>query len=598
VVVLGIILARAGSKGLPDKCVRSLCGRPLITYTFGHALAARCLRGLVLTTDSVPAKNLASEAGIEVIDRPVDLAGDTATVDAAARHAVEVWERRSGIRAEAVVLLYGNIPVRAEGLIDRAVAKLRQSGADSVRSVAQVTKQHPDWIHRLDGDRMQQFRSNSIYRRQDLKPLYYHDGAVAAVTRSALFGALNIPDDHQAFLGRDRRAIIQSADAAVDVDEPIDLLVAEAVLRAGRTGASETSSRSLSSCARSDAVQIGDRPVGPRENVFVVAEAGVNHNGSVDTALRLIDTAVDAGADAVKFQMFRAAEIVGPEAPTAGYQHEGTGVSSQRALLESLELSQNDFVRLKRRCAERGILFLATPFSVLDVGRLVELEVCALKIASTDLTNLPLIRAAAATKKPLFLSTGASTMDEIGAAVAELRRLGVERLILLHCVSCYPTPMEAVNLHAIRTLEKKYAVPAGLSDHTASVQTGGWAVVAGACVIEKHFTVDPRMTGPDHAMSLSPAQFAEYVALIRAAQVARGDGELGMAECEAEVRRVAGRSVVAAVDIPEGTDLRPDMLTVKRPAGGIAPSKFDELMGRRTQRRIPRDAVLSWDMLR
>ena len=231
-VVLGVILARAGSKGLPGKCMRDLWGRPLIAYTFDHALAALRLSAVVVSTDSQPAQELARASDIEVIDRPAELATDSATVDAAARHAVEVWEKRHERTVDAVVLLYGNIPVRADGVIDRTIAKLTESGADSVRTVAPVSKQHPDWIHRLEGDRMVQFRPNSIYRRQDLEPLYYHDGAVAAVTRKALFDALETPDDHQAFLGKDRRALVQRSDEAVDVDEAIDLYRAEAILRA------------------------------------------------------------------------------------------------------------------------------------------------------------------------------------------------------------------------------------------------------------------------------------------------------------------------------------------------------------------------------
>jgi CMP-N-acetylneuraminic acid synthetase len=228
---MGIILARAGSKGLPDKCVRDLLGKPVIAYTFEHARASRLLNSTIFTTDSEPAKKIARQFEIEVVDRPTQLATDTATVDAAARHSVETWESRHKKTIDIAVLLYGNIPVRADGLIDRAIEHLTKTGADSVRSVASVSKQHPDWIHRLHGDRMEQFRKNSIYRRQDLEPLYYHDGAVAAVTRTALFGALQTSDDHQSFLGKDRRAIVCAADDSVDIDEPIDLMLAEAILK-------------------------------------------------------------------------------------------------------------------------------------------------------------------------------------------------------------------------------------------------------------------------------------------------------------------------------------------------------------------------------
>jgi CMP-N,N'-diacetyllegionaminic acid synthase len=230
-LALGVILARAGSRGLPDKCVRPLLGRPLIEYTFDHALASKGLTASVLTTDSPPARELAERRGIEVIERPPELASAKATVDAAARHAVTVWEGRHRQKVDVVVLLYGNIPVRSVGVVDRAIEHLLGSGASSVRTVVPAGRHHPDWSHRLEGDRLVQFRQNSIYRRQDLEPLYYHDGAVVVVTRQALFDALKTPDDAHAFFGRDRRAIVQAQHDAVDVDEAFDLYVAEAVLR-------------------------------------------------------------------------------------------------------------------------------------------------------------------------------------------------------------------------------------------------------------------------------------------------------------------------------------------------------------------------------
>ena len=229
--ILGVILARAGSQGLPNKCIRLLSGRPLIEYTFDHACSSHHLTHVLLSTDSEPAKELARAREIAAVDRPPDLANATATVDAAARHAVEIWEHDHHQIADAVCLLYGNIPIRADGVIDRAIKHLIKTGADSVRSVAPVGKMHPDWLFRLSDDAMTQLRPNSIYRRQDLEPVYYHDGAAVVVTRSALFRALDFPDDHQAFLGSDRRAIVQRCDDAVDVDEPIDLMLAEAVLR-------------------------------------------------------------------------------------------------------------------------------------------------------------------------------------------------------------------------------------------------------------------------------------------------------------------------------------------------------------------------------
>jgi N-acylneuraminate cytidylyltransferase len=251
---VAVILARAGSKGLPDKCVRPLLGRPVIAYTIDHARASRLLQEIVLTTDSPAAAAIGTEAGIRVVDRPAELATDTARVDATVRHAVEWLEAQcpwrlhedcshslcEPARVDNVVILYGNIPVRADGIVDRCLERLVNTGCSSVRTVAPVTKQHPDWIHRLDGDRMIQFRPNSIHRRQELEPLYYHDGAVIAVTRQALFEAAESSDPH-AFFGRDRRAVIEQPEDAVDIDGPLDLYVAEAVLRHRSSGPTQAS---------------------------------------------------------------------------------------------------------------------------------------------------------------------------------------------------------------------------------------------------------------------------------------------------------------------------------------------------------------------
>lgn len=620
--VLAVILARAGSKGLPDKCLRPLLGRPVIAYTFAHAAAARRLTAAVLTTDSEPAKALARESGIETIDRPAELAHDTATVDAAARHAVEAWERAHARTVDAVVLLYGNIPVRAAGLIDRAVDHLAATRADSVRSVAPVTKQHPDWIHRLDGDRMVQFRPNSIYRRQDLEPLYYHDGAVCAVTRAALFAAT--PGDHQSFLGKDRRAIVQQPEDAVDIDGPVDLLTAEAVLRhadrpkehdrlESRRGVGPAFqpyvAPASSRCAAEPAfqpvstnniptVQIDSRPIGRDHRTFLIAEAGVNHDGSLEKALQLVDIAAAAGADAVKFQVFRAADLVSVSTPTAAYQQSATGEQDQRTLLTRLELNDDAFRAIARHCQTRGILFLATAFGVPEVARVTALGAPAIKIASTDLTNVPLLTAAAATGLPLLLSTGAATREEIAGTVSFLREnAAAERLILLHCVSAYPAPLPALNLAAIRELATSFGVPVGFSDHSTSTHTGAWAVMAGACVIEKHFTHDRHAPGPDHAMSLSPAELTDYVAHVRAAESARGLGALGLNPIEAEVRHAAGRSVTTARAVAAGTALTADLLTLKRPGTGIAPADLPSLLGRRARRDIQSDTVLTWEMV-
>lgn len=233
---LAVILARAQSKAIPEKCVHPVLGRPMIEYTFDHALCAYAVDAIVLSTDSVKAKRLATAYAIPIIDRPAKLADDSATVYDAVRHAVNQTQEQNGLTVDAVVILYANVPVRSNTIIDRVVTHLEKSGADSVRTVAAVGKFHPDWLHCVRGDRMESFRENNIYRRQDLEPLYYHDGAVIAVTREALFSTSGDPQDHFAFLGKDRRCVIQDSLDAVDVDEMKDVFVAEAVLRAQRSG--------------------------------------------------------------------------------------------------------------------------------------------------------------------------------------------------------------------------------------------------------------------------------------------------------------------------------------------------------------------------
>jgi CMP-N-acetylneuraminic acid synthetase len=227
---LAVILARAGSKGLPDKCLRPLCGSPVLAYTIGHAQASECVDAVVLSTDSDEAAELGRAAGLRVIDRPAELATDATPVAASTRHAVETFEKQTGQRCDVVVILYGNVPIRSDGIVDRCVKHLTRTGCDSVRTVAPVTKQHPDWIHRLDNDRMIQFRPNHIHRRQDLEPLYYHDGAVVVVRRAGLFKSQHAHDPH-AFFGDDRRAVVQGQEDTVDIDSLADLFQAEALIR-------------------------------------------------------------------------------------------------------------------------------------------------------------------------------------------------------------------------------------------------------------------------------------------------------------------------------------------------------------------------------
>ncbi len=338
-------------------------------------------------------------------------------------------------------------------------------------------------------------------------------------------------------------------------------------------------------------VSIGDRLVGEGEPCFIIAEAGVNHNGDVGLAKKLIDAAREAGADAVKFQSFITEEVVTPGAQKAEYQKETTGADeSQFDMLKRLELTENNFTELSNYARNKGLIFLATPFDERSVDLLDELDVPAFKIASGEITNVPLLRHIARKNKPVILSTGMATLDEIGESLEIIRQEKLAEIILLHCVSCYPAQIADMNLRAMQTLKLTFGLPVGLSDHTQSaVAVPVAALVSGACVIEKHFTLDKKLPGPDHRASLEPEELRQMVQAIRDIEKALGDGVKKPTPEEKENRKVARRSIVAKVDISRGTVIKEDMLDVKRPGTGIEPKYMDSILGKRAKEGFRKD---------
>jgi sialic acid synthase SpsE len=345
-------------------------------------------------------------------------------------------------------------------------------------------------------------------------------------------------------------------------------------------------------------VTLGSRMVGPGQPVYVVAEAGVNHDGDLATALAMVETAKEAGADAVKFQAFRADRLVTRHAASVEYQQRAGGPTDQYDMLRGLELWPDAFAQLSEHCRGCQIDFLATPFAPEDVAMLVSLQPVAVKIASTDLTNTPLLQAAIDTGLALIISTGAAEPHEINATLGWLAlREANTRLVLLHCVSSYPTQPEDANLRRIASLATQFGVPAGFSDHTTTLETGALAAAAGAVLIEKHFTLSQSQPGPDHFFSLEPDGLAAYVTRIRLAEEMLGSGALEMSVSEQQVRQLARCSLVAATDIFAGQVIRPEMLAAKRPGGGIDPSQFEQLIGRSAISDIPVDTQLTWEMV-
>jgi N,N'-diacetyllegionaminate synthase len=343
---------------------------------------------------------------------------------------------------------------------------------------------------------------------------------------------------------------------------------------------------------------VGRRMVGPGAPCFVIAEAGVNHNGSLDAACQLVDVAHAAGADAVKFQTFSPEALVTPSAPKAAYQKQHTAASeSQLEMLQALALSVDDHRVLVDRCRERGLIFMSTPFDEGSADFLASLDVPAFKLGSGELTNLPLLAHVARLGKPLFLSTGMATLGEVEAAVATVTGAGATQVVLLQCVSNYPADPRLVNLRAMDTMARAFNVPVGYSDHTLGLAVSLAAVALGACVIEKHFTLDRAMPGPDHQASAEPAELAALVAGVRVVESAMGDGRKVPTSAEADTAAVARRSLVAAVDIAGGAVIADAAITVKRPGTGLPPALRRFVVGRTARVSIPRGTVISLEML-
>lgn len=330
---------------------------------------------------------------------------------------------------------------------------------------------------------------------------------------------------------------------------------------------------------------------------FIIAEAGVNHNGQIALAERLVDAAAAAGANAVKFQTFRAESLASGDAPLAPYQAAAGVRDGQRAMLEKLELDEAAHRRLQARAEKAGLEFLSTPFDEQSADMLERLGMPRFKVPSGEITNKRLIQHVARKGLPVILSTGMSDLEEVRRAVAWIRAVSSAPLTVLHCVTEYPAPPDQVNLRAMGTLRGALGLPVGYSDHTLGTEVAVAAAALDAAVIEKHLTIDRALPGPDHSASLEPAEFKDMVRQIRTVASALGGGVKQPAPCE-EKNRVAGRrGLVAARDLAAGRALALDDIAAKRPAVGISPADIDRVAGRTLRRALRRDQPITEDCL-
>lgn len=328
-------------------------------------------------------------------------------------------------------------------------------------------------------------------------------------------------------------------------------------------------------------------------STFIIAEAGVNHNGSFELAKKLVDKAVWAGADCIKFQTFNSKNLVSKNAQKAEYQKKTTDSSeSQLDMLKKLELSKEEFVELRDYCNQKEIMFLSTPFDLESIDFLASIGVRTWKIPSGEITNYPFLRAIGKRKESVIMSTGMCTLDEVRDTIKVLKDFGTTDITLLHCTTEYPAPYDSVNLNAMLTLQNEFAFKVGYSDHTNGIEIPVAAVAMGATVIEKHFTLDKNMEGPDHKASLEPDELKQMVQSIRNVEAALGDGTKQPSDVEKKNIAIARKSIVAACDIKKGEMFTEENLTAKRPGNGISPMNWAEVLGKIAKRDFSEDELI------
>jgi N-acetylneuraminate synthase/N,N'-diacetyllegionaminate synthase len=417
----------------------------------------------------------------------------------------------------------------------------------------------------------------TVTRRQDLPEIYWHNGQIYIIRREHLF---RFGDWYEGKC----LPYICPAETFMNIDHGEDLRPTEKLLYEQRQNRVEQIS-----------FDISDKKIGYRHPCFIIAEAGVNHNGDMDLAKDLVDAASKAGVDAIKFQFFDPENVVTSSTPMAEYQKVNLESDrSQQDMLSALVLSESEIRRLKGYSEQKGLIFLCTSHSgIREYAQLDQMGVCAHKVGSGDLLNLPVLRYLAGTKKPIILGTGMSTIEDVKAAHRVLVRNGNERVVFLHCTTDYPCPFSDVNMNAMLTMKMELECPVGYSDHTLGIEVPVMAVSLGACVLEKHLTLDRSLPGPDHRASIVPEELNMMVTKIRNVEMAMGYPEKRPTSREKETSRIARKSLVYSRDLTAGSVIAEDDIAVKRPGTGVSPLQYDEFIGRGLTRPVLKDAPVS-----
>ncbi len=578
--IWAVIPARGESKGIPCKDLVDLAGRPLIAYTIEQALQSKHIDGVFVSTEDDEIKGISVAYGASIIDRPAELNTDEFLSIDVLKHAIRYLERKQGLRVRNVALLLPTTPLRRVEDIDQAIALFFTQAADAVVSVVKAPLSCNPYcaMKMVDGRLVMMFEEGARSTgRQAIPDVFWRGGQISITTSEHLF---RYGDWYEG----DCRPYICSEETSLNIDTMTKLKIAEERIYGQRAKKVE-----------GIAFDIGGRLVGHAQPCFIVAEAGVNHNGDMKLAAALIDAAADAGVDAIKFQFFDPQNVVTASSPMAEYQKVNLGgEQSQLEMLQKLVISDTELPALKQYAEQKGLLFLCTSHSgAREYAKLDEIGVPAHKVGSGDLLNVPVLEYLARSRKPVILGTGMATMEEVMQAYRFLVRNGNEQVIFLHCTTDYPCSLEDVNMKAMTTMKRELECPVGYSDHSLGIEVPMMAVALGACVLEKHFTLDKNLPGPDHRASILPSALKAMVSKIRTIEAAMGAPIKRPSPRERQTAKVARKSLVYSRDLEKGTVVAPEDIAVKRPGTGLSPIRFYEMLGRKLGKSVEKDQLVA-----
>lgn len=569
--ILAIIMARGGSKRLPRKNLKYSAGKPLIAWTIEAAKQSKTIDRVLVSTDSDEIACVAKRYGADVpFKRPAALASDQADSVDVAIHVMEWLKKAEGRQYDYLVQLQPTSPLRTSAQIDAAVKQaIGDPALDALASFYPWEKK-PAWVFACDPSGFFKPCLSTTSPFKGTGEFFIPNGALSIIK-------VNVLLQKKTFYPERLKGFPMTREDSVDIDTQYDFDIAEDALRKK---------------IKKETLILGEHSIKEGGRVFVIAEAGVNHNGRLDLALKLIDVAADIGADAIKFQTFKAHQVVTKTGAMAEYQKKNLGIEkTQMEMLRAIEMPEHFYPPLIKRCREKNILFLSTPHGGRQsVDFLESINMPIYKIGSGDLTNYLLLDRVAKTGKPIILSTGMATLQEVQDALEFIKSCGSSKVIVLHCTSNYPCPAEEVNLAAMKTLMRALPVPVGYSDHTKGDQAAIMAGALGAAVYEFHFTLDKTLPGPDHIASADPAEAAQKIQAIRTVEVMMGSSIKGPTLSEKKsMLKAARRSLVASVDLKKGHRLTLKDLEAKRPGDGISPIHFEEWIGKKLSGAIKKD---------